>query len=531
MERTLNDRYELQDQLGSGGMGEVWRAHDRRLDRSVAIKVMRHGPLADATSRSRMRSEALLAASIHHPGVAGVYDFDEAGPTGDGDSYIVMQLIEGHSLAEVLREKGAMASEQVMSILVQVASGLQAAHDAGIVHRDIKPANIMLTPAGKAVLVDFGLARTESSEPLTDTGTILGTAQYSSPEQSAGRSATPQSDLYSLGVVAHHCLTGTSPFRRDTPMATALAHLNDDIPPLSGEVPGPARDLIGSLTAKDPSARPSSAAAVAEAAAAIGADETIDLPPTLASTTAAPPPTSDGDTAVAAPVADDGTRRRRGPRILALVAAAIAVIALAVGGFMWLPADRATVPDVVGMSVDEAEAALRDAGMTARLESVDAAGVDAGDVVEQDPAGSATEPEDALVTLQVASGEVVVSADDLIGLSYAEAAALLEDLGLSAARTDVQRTTGAGQVVALDRAGRLAVGSTVTLAVAVAPPVVADSDDTVTPAPTPDEPTSEAPKEKPNPGNSGNSGNSGQGNSGQGNSGQGNSGKGNSGKG
>ncbi len=484
MGRILNERYELLDQLGSGGMGDVWRARDHRLDRTVAVKLMRHGALADTTSRARMRSEALLAASIHHPAVATVYDYDESGASGDGESFIVMQHVEGHSLAELVREQGAMAPEQVMSILVQVAGGLQAAHEVGVVHRDIKPANIMLTPAGKAVLVDFGLARTESSEPLTDTGTVLGTAQYSSPEQSSGRPATPQSDLYSLGVVAHHCLTGTSPFRRDTPVATALAHLNDDIPPLDEDVPTPARDLIVSLTAKDPSARPRSAAAVAEAAAAIGADATIDLPPTLTSpaipTSVTAPmavtgvPTdarTDAHTAVATPVAHDGPRRRRGPRVLALVAAAVVVLALAVAGFTWLPSDSTTVPDVVGMTADEADRALREAGLTARLESVDEPGVDAEQVVAQDPEASASESEDAVVTLQVASGEVVVSADDLIGLPYAEAVTQLEDLGLTVERAEVERTTDTGQVVALDRTGRLAVGSTVTVSVAVAPAV------------------------------------------------------------
>ncbi len=487
MERTLNDRYELLERLGSGGMGDVWRAHDRRLDRDVAVKLMRHGPLADATSRARMRSEALLAASIHHPAVASVHDFDEAGAPGEGESYIVMQLVEGHSLAELLRAEGAMSSEQVMSMLVQVAGGLQAAHEVGVVHRDIKPANIMLTPAGKAVLVDFGLARTESSEPLTDTGTVLGTAQYSSPEQAAGRSATPQSDLYSLGVVAHHCLTGTSPFRRDTPVATAMAHLNDEIPPLGGDVPAPARDLIDALTAKDPSARPGSAAAVAAAAAAIGADDTIDLPATLATPAvpaaamAAVAPATEAHTAVAAPVTNDEGRRRRSPRVVVLVAAAVAVLALAVAGFTWLGGDSATVPDVVGMPVDEAQAALAEADLTTRLESVDAPGTTADEVIGQDPEGSAAEPTDGVVTLQVASGEVVVSAEDLVGMSYAEAAAVLEELGLTVARADVQSATEAGQVVALDRSGRVAVGSTVTLSIATAPAVVPE---TTQPAPT-----------------------------------------------
>ena len=499
METLLNDRYELLGRLGSGGMGEVWRARARRLDRVVAVKMLRHGPMSDDTSRARMRSEALLAASIHHPAVAQVYDYDEAGTSGDGDSYIVMQLVEGHTLAELLRENGAMAPQQVMSIVVQAAAGLQAAHEAGVVHRDVKPANIMLTPAGTVVLVDFGLARTESSEPLTDTGTVLGTAQYSSPEQSAGRPATPQSDLYSLGVVAHHCLTGTSPFRRDTPVATALAHLNEDPPPLGAEVPDGVRALVESLTRKEPSARPESAAAVAAAAAATGADATIDLPPTLQTPAiTGPPPAADSvatsstaATAVtpapaAEPPAGGAGTRRRGVAIAALVAAVL----VAAGFTLWPSSGSTTVPDVVGMNVDDATTALQQAGLTVRTDSVDTPDAQAGDVVTQDPPAESVDPTDGVVDLQVASGEVTVSAADLIGLPYADAATALEELGLTVERTDETSTADAGDVVALDRSGRMVLGTTVTLSVAVPPPVVADtggSDAPVARTPTPDE--------------------------------------------
>lgn len=468
VDSPVKDRYDMLAQIGSGGMGEVWRAHDRRLDRDVAIKLLRARSSEDDVSRARMRSEALLAASIHHPGVAQIFDYEEGDDADEGASFIVMQFIDGHSLAELLRTTGPMATEQVMSIVVQVASGLQAAHELGVVHRDVKPANIMLTSTGRTVLVDFGIARSDASEPLTETGTILGTAQYSSPEQSAGRPATPQSDLYSLGIVAHHCLTGASPFRRDTPMATALAHLNDDIPPLGDEVPPAVRELISALTAKNPSQRPASAAAVAERATTIGAADTIDLPTTFGSD--AP---RRGTSTVSAPVLaapDPATpgRTSRG-RVGALAAVALALVLLS-GWAVW-PDGETAVPDVVGMSLNQASTVIEEAGMTPRAQPVDVAGQRRNDVVEQSPAAGKAGAPDGVVELMVVSGKVAVAAKDVIGLTYPKAVSALEKLGFVVNRTDVTQTADADKVIALDRSGRLAEGATITLSVAVAPVV------------------------------------------------------------
>ncbi|NRQ49636.1 protein kinase domain-containing protein [Aeromicrobium stalagmiti] len=478
MNDLLNDRYELGEVVGAGGMGAVYRATDVRLGRTVAVKVLRGGPLADETARARMRSEAQLAASIHHPGVAQVFDFAEVSSSHEGMTFIVMQYVEGHSLAQLLRDQGPMAPDQVMSVVVQVAEGLQAAHEAGIVHRDLKPANIMLTPAGRTVLVDFGIARTATSEPLTDTGSLLGTADYMSPEQASGRPATPQSDLYALGVVAHTCLTGESPFRRETPVATALAHLQDDLPVMEVAAPAAVRELIESLTAKDPAARPSTAAVVALQAAAIGAASTIDLPPTFELPAVAHPQPTGVMTSVpptgvmtsapaTAPVPGPAGSRRR-PLLLVAAAAATLIVGL-VGVNAVGSEDELVMPDVVGMSIDDASAQLRDAGMTARPRTVDVAGHRSGDVVKQTPAAGSIPSDAGTVRVLVASGKVRVSADDVVGTTYAKAAAALEKLGFQVRRDDVAQQADAGQVVALDRSGRLPDGSTITLSVAVAP--------------------------------------------------------------
>jgi predicted Ser/Thr protein kinase len=477
MPDPLNDRYELGEIVGSGGMGSVHRATDLRLGRTVAVKVLRDGPMADDVARSRMHSEARLAASIHHPGVAQVFDFGEVLPSGP--TFLVMQFVEGHTLAQLLRDQGPMSPDQVMSVVVQVAEGLQACHDAGVVHRDLKPANIMLTPAGRTMLVDFGIARSATSEPLTDTGAMIGTADYMSPEQAAGRPATAQSDLYALGVVAYHCLTGTSPFRRDSAIATALAHLNDGLPPFGPEVPADVAALIEQLTSTNPADRPTSAAAVALQAAAVGADRAIDLPRTFEPTVSSPP---SGETVVAVepavtrvgaatdPGTDPGRTARRRRPMVAYAGIGLFVIALALLGVQrFQPDEVPVVPDVVGLSVDDAKAQIRDAGLTATARTVDRAGQAAGEVVEQKPAAGQSDEGDDPVQISVTSGKVSVSADDVIGKTYAAAAAALERLGLEVTRKEISQSTKVGEVVALDKSGRLPIDSTVVLSVAVAP--------------------------------------------------------------
>jgi len=476
MTDLLNDRYELGDVVGSGGMGAVHRAVDTRLGRTVAVKVLRGGALADETARARMRSEARLASSIHHPGVAQVFDYDAASTSHGGMSFIVMEFVDGQSLGQLLREHGPMPVDQVMSVVQQVADALAAAHAAGVIHRDLKPANIMLTPAGRTVLVDFGIASSAVSEPLTETGTLLGTADYFSPEQAAGRPASPPSDLYSLGVVAHHCLTGRSPFRRDSQIATALAHLNDELPPLDPSVPPRVQDLVTRLAEKSPLDRPSSAAAVALEAASIGAAPAVDMPPTDPLPVLAEPATT------VQPLAAHLPRARRSRRSVALFfSAGLAAAALMFVGVDHLRTDAPiTVPDVVGMDTAEATAALRANGMSGKRESVDVPGTPAGQIVEQSPEAGADRPGDGMVDVTVASGMVGVSAERLVGASYTKAAATLEQLGLVVAREDSPGTADVGEVVALDRSGRVPEGSTITLTVAVAAPAPSASSATST---------------------------------------------------
>jgi predicted Ser/Thr protein kinase len=466
MSELLAGRYELGAVIGAGGTGLVHRATDTKLGRAVAVKILRGGPLADDIARSRMRSEAHLAASIHHPGVAQVFDFQEDGSSEEGMAFIVMQLVEGRSLAQILRERDSLPPDEVLSVVLQVAEGLQAVHDGGIVHRDLKPANIMITPAGRAVLVDFGIARTSTSEPLTETGALIGTVDYLSPEQAAGRPATTQSDLYALGIVAYHCLTGCSPFRRESHVGTALAHLNDDLPPLGANVPPAIADLVESLTAKKPTSRPTSAAAVALQAASIGAPRPIDVAPVEAAPMLMDPPTTRATAGTAAAML---RLHRRGPRRVFVGIVGVAVAA----GLMAFPrlhsAGDRVVPPVVGMTVAAAESSLHTAGFAVSTHFVNVAGATKGMVVAESPKAGTRQPPHGLVALSVASGKVQVSAKDVIGHTYAEASSALEKLGFVVERKDAAGSAGLGKVVAVDKSGLLPEGATITLSVATAP--------------------------------------------------------------
>jgi len=262
MTDMLGDRYRLQRELATGGMGTVWEAADVVLGRRVAVKILSRPLASDERFVERFRREARAAAGLSHPNVAHIFDYGE-----DGDTrFIVMELLSGETLADRLLRQGRLDPSEAAAIAAQVADALDEAHRAGIVHRDVKPANIMLTPDGGVKVMDFGIAAAGRSSSLTATGAMIGTATYMSPEHATGGRVTPASDVYSLAVVLYEMLTGARPFERDTPIATAMAHVNVDPPPirdLAPWVPASLATAVEQGMAKDPAARPRSAAAFA----------------------------------------------------------------------------------------------------------------------------------------------------------------------------------------------------------------------------------------------------------------------------
>src|SRR5215472_15223571 len=259
---VLEHRYRLDGRVALGGVGEVWRGTDLVLGRAVAVKLLQPEYAQDEECLARFRAEGRHAALLSHPNIAQVYDYVEKAPPVPG--FLVMELVDGQSLARLLA-RGPIGPARAMGIVAQAASGLQAAHAAGLVHRDIKPGNLLVGPDDYVKITDFGIAQAAGSARLTRTGTLVGTAAYLAPERATGGPATPASDLYSLGVVAYECLTGQAPFDGE-PLAVALAHMQQAIPPLPPSVPAEVAALVADLTAKDPSARPPSAADVSDRA-------------------------------------------------------------------------------------------------------------------------------------------------------------------------------------------------------------------------------------------------------------------------
>lgn len=262
---VFGGRYELKARLAIGGMGEVWQAVDKVIERNVAIKILKEEYLGDKAFRERFRAEARHAALVNHEGIASVYDFGEE----EGSAYLVMELVPGEALSTIIERERFLSPERVLDIVAQTASALHAAHQAGLVHRDVKPGNLLITPDGRVKITDFGIARAVDQVPLTATGQVMGTVQYLSPEQASGKSATALTDIYSLGIVAYEALAGKRPFAGESQVAIAMAHIKNPPPPLPESIPLAVRNLILACLAKKPERRPTSARQLARAAIAI----------------------------------------------------------------------------------------------------------------------------------------------------------------------------------------------------------------------------------------------------------------------
>lgn len=349
-------RYRLDDRIATGGMGVVWRATDLRLNRTVAVKVLKHEYADDPQFRTRFDTEARNAAALQHPGIAAVFDYS-SDPGGTAAPYLVMELVDGQPLSALLTQaRGAgraLDPAVVRDLLMQAADALAVAHRAGIVHRDMKPANLLVTPERQLKITDFGIARAADDAQITRTGAVMGTPQYLSPEQARGNPSTPASDVYSLGVVAFECLTGRRPFEADSPVATALAHIQQPVPELPSDLPADLRAIVTRALAKEPNERYADGAELA--AALRGADvplaagppgplpdETAVLPstaeqvaPPAAAAAAVPTPRLDRPAAFEGAAVPPPEKSRRPWAavllVLLLVGAAVAAIVLLLG--------------------------------------------------------------------------------------------------------------------------------------------------------------------------------------------------------
>jgi serine/threonine protein kinase len=326
-------RYQVEDVLGGGGMALVYRARDEELDRPVAIKLLADNLAADEAFRKRFLREARLAAQLAHPNVVQVYDSGEA----DGRPYIVMEYVEGETLAELLSRRGRVPPAEAVELALQVCSGLEHAHRAGLIHRDIKPQNLLIRGDGTVKIVDFGIARSARGTRLTETGSVLGTAAYLAPEQAAGEEVTPAADVYAVGVVLYELLAGRTPHTAESLTQFLVSGHDQSIPELrelAPEVPEALEDVVMRCLARIPEYRPPSAGALAASlsatsgelpTAAVSRDEDTAEAPTRLAAPAGTRVAATSETAVR-PAA-------RRPRTAALAIGAVA-LALAVGGWM-----------------------------------------------------------------------------------------------------------------------------------------------------------------------------------------------------
>jgi serine/threonine-protein kinase len=263
-------RYRVERELGRGGMGTVYLAHDAQLGEAVALKVMStRGLLDDVQGMERFRREASAARKVTHENVIRIHDVGE--DSALGILFLSMEYFAGRPLGSLLQERGALPVDEARRILAAVGAGLTAAHEAGVIHRDLQPSNVLLHPSGAVKLIDFGLAKAPLLAGLTMTGLILGTPEYMAPEQVRGRVVDERSDVYAFGCMAYHMITGRPPFRAETPIAVGFAHCTEvPVPPreLRPELPPALSDAIVQALAKDPAARPRS---VAELCRALGA--------------------------------------------------------------------------------------------------------------------------------------------------------------------------------------------------------------------------------------------------------------------
>ncbi len=266
----LDNRYRLDERIATGGMGDVWRGTDVVLGRTVAVKVLRPAMLADPEFAARFYGEARMLAAFRHPGVVEVFDYNSAAGTADEDqgAYLVMGFVDGEPLSAKLKDHGTLTVAETLSIMAQTADALHAAHENGTVHRDVKPGNIMVKPNGAVVLVDFGVARSVAVTSVTSVNSIVGTALYMAPEQVSKGDLSPCTDIYALGAVAYHCLSGHPPFEGENALQVALRHLEDEPEPLPAHVPPAVRELVAKAMAKNPADRYATAADFADAALA-----------------------------------------------------------------------------------------------------------------------------------------------------------------------------------------------------------------------------------------------------------------------
>jgi serine/threonine-protein kinase len=512
--RLLGGRYELDGVVGRGGMAEVYRARDIRLDRIVAIKTLRTDLARDQIFQARFRREAQSAASLNHPSIVAVYDTGEDMTAGLPVPYIVMEYVDGRTVRDLLQEGHRLLPERSLEIIDGVLRALDYSHQAGIVHRDIKPGNVMVTRNGDIKVMDFGIARamSDAQATMTQTAQVIGTAQYLSPEQARGERVDSRSDLYSTGCLLYELLTGRPPFTGDSPVAIAYQHVRENpVPPsrVDPDVPPWADAIVLKAMAKSPADRYQTAGDMrADLQRAASGMPVTAAPPTrfdmypqtqrmgtgtmMAGATSQIPPVEDYnyagrdyDYAGRGPGGGGagGTSRRWIPWVLGVVL----VIAVVAGVAYYLLAGAGktyAVPLVNGEPVATAQAQIKAQHLRWTVTYRNSGSVKANVVINSSPQEGNNVPANTLVTLFVSKGQAPVAVPSVVGQPQNQAEAALQAQGFKVdVKTDATSSAPAGQVISQSPSGGTAApGATITITVSggavSVPSVVGDSQTT-----------------------------------------------------
>lgn len=442
--RILCERYEIEEKIGSGGMAEVYRAHDKLLDRPVAVKILHEAYRSDAEFVEKFQREAQAAARLSHPNIVNVYDVGMDGI----DHFMVMEFVPGHSLKDKIREEGPLKIITAVTIAKDIACGLAHAHANNLVHCDIKPHNILMTPEGHAKIADFGIARAISESTMTYDGNVIGSVHYFSPEQAQGGTVTPKSDVYSLGIVMYEMLTNRLPFTGDKALAIAMKHIEEDpVPPISfrSQIPPMLEAIVLRAMNKDPEHRPSSfdmiqALSNIEANLSIEQLEDPDATKILPRVKVATLPPRRNIRENAVKIIQQKPKAKPHEKIFMrsklFIFGLILVLAAGFGaGFIMafgqiLEGEMVAVPDVAGKQLGLARQILEDDKLRVSVAEIYDATVPAGQVVTQDPIAGRNVKAERLVTIYVSKGGEVIDMPDLIGLKKHNAIERINKLGL-----------------------------------------------------------------------------------------------------
>ena len=490
IDSLFDGRYRIIRKLGAGGMANVYLASDQELGRRVAIKILDDRHARDAQFIERFRREAQHAAGLSHPNIVSVYDRGEA----EGTYYIAMEYVEGRTLKELLVARGPSPLGIAIDYTRQILSALRFAHKNGIVHRDIKPHNVIVDGDGRVKVMDFGIARAGAASQMTEAGSIIGTAQYLSPEQARGAPVDQTSDLYSTGIVLYELLTGTVPFTGETPVEIAMKHLSQVPAPPSSLRPEVPRDLdyvVLRALAKDPADRYHSAeemdsdleriargigvsAETAEAATSVLSRTDVGEAPT----TIGPPAAATGATYTPGRYYEYDEPPRRSSLVPWVLALLLVVGALVGGWFAWqalqdqlAATEPVAVPEVVGLPEQLAVANIREAELQPNIVRESHEDVKAGNVFAQEPQPGDRIERGNFVTIRVSTGKPKVAVPNVVGRSRDDAVAALADADLKANVVGINSNEPVDQVLAqgVKPGTEVVVGTTIRINISKGP--------------------------------------------------------------